>query len=170
MHLERAMPIFTYHHPLFGKVTYKTAHEEKVFGDRIIFTKGLNEKDIQYVTIPELKNIKNVSSTFLFHVKGHEQLKLAFSEIHSAGLIHIIKELGAPYYARLRKPTSGIYSSKPSNHAFGIALDINPNDEGNGISSSPLSNIFIKHGFTWGNTFTAKDPMHYEINEFIFQN
>ena len=161
------MPTLTYHHPLFGDVVYETDHDNKVIGDGITFISGFNENDVQDIYIPELSVIIGNGSTFPFHIKGHYQLKAAFTEIGNAGLIHIIKEFDSPFSKRLRKPTNGAYSDKPSNHAFGIAIDINPNDGSNGGSSSPLAPIFINNGFTWGKTFSSPDPMHYEINQFI---
>jgi len=66
---------------------------------------------------------------------------------------------------RLRKPTSGNLSKLPSNHAFGIAIDLNADDGSNGKSVSPVAPVFEALGFRWGIEFN--DPMHFEIDEFI---
>jgi len=161
------MPTGTYNHSLFGKVTFETEHREKwVRGDHITFTKGFDIKDITKVTIPQLVGIKGVKDGVLpFHKKGHAQLKKSFIEIQTAGLLPIIKTCGGSLNFRLRRPISGKLSKLPSQHAFGIAIDLNEDDGKNGQTVAPLAPIFKANGFTWGKAFN--DPMHFEISKFV---
>ncbi|HVK90087.1 MAG TPA: M15 family metallopeptidase [Mycoplana sp.] len=56
-------------------------------------------------------------------------------------------------------------SKEPSNHSFGIAIDLNSKDGCNGCTTAPLAPVFQNYGFKWGKSFN--DPMHYEIMKFI---
>ncbi len=160
------MPTSTYKHPLFGAVTFKTKHDTWVRGDDITFISGFNVKDIAWVTIPELKDIKGSHSGVVqFHKDGHAQLKAAFKELAAAGLMPAIKTFGGSLNFRLRRPTNGNLSKLPSNHAFGIAIDLNEDDGSNGGSVAPVAPILKKHGFLWGKAFS--DPMHFEIDRFV---
>ena len=88
-----------------------------------------------------------------------------FNEIEAAGLLHHVKSCAGTLNVRLRKPTSGALSKLPSNHAFGIAIDLNEDDPGFGDSVAPVASFFEANGFTWGKAFN--DPMHFEINRFL---
>ena len=58
-------------------------------------------------------------------------------------------------------------SSTLSNHAFGLALDINAveNQRGTvGLIDRGVVAIFQKWGFTWGGDWGYTDPMHFELN------
>jgi len=161
------MPTRTYNHPLFGRVTFETENKKKwVRGDHITFTKGFDIKDITKVTIPQLVGIKGVKDGVLqFHKKGHAQLKKSFIEIEAAGLLPIIKTCGGSLNFRLSRPISGAVSKLPSNHAFGIAIDLNEDDGKNGLTTAPLAPIFKANGVRWGKVFN--DPMHFEIAKFV---
>jgi hypothetical protein len=65
----------------------------------------------------------------------------------------------------LRKPTDGSLSKLPSNHAFGIAIDLNADDGSLGKSVAPVAPVFEALGFKWGISF--RDLMHFEVEEFI---
>ncbi len=160
------MSDYSYNHPLFGDVFYTTAHTPAIFGDDIKFTAGFDFHDLATIHIPQLVGRLNLLSDIYFHKKAHQQLLDAFIEIEQVGLLDVIKEFNSVFSMRLRRPTSGVFSSLPSNHAFGIAIDINQGDGGNGITSAPLAPIFAKYGFVWGNNFTSPDPMHYEVSQF----
>lgn len=163
------MSVYACEHPLLGKVTYVTEHNPPLFGDNINFISGF-DPDIQlgFVHIPQLSGKPNADSNLYFHKKAHNQLKSAFAEIEKQGLLDIITQCNSVFKMRLRKPTSGYFSSLPSNHAFGLALDINQDDGINGLSSAPLAPIFQYYGFTWGKTFSmAPDPMHFEVKKFL---
>lgn len=160
------MPTSTYNHPLFGPVTFKTKHDTWKFGDDITFISGFDVDDITKVTIPELKGISGSNNGVVrFHKKGHAQLKAAFKELAEVNLLKTIKTFGGSLNFRLRRPISGNLSKLPSQHAFGIAIDLNEDDGSNGGSVAPVAPVLKAHGFTWGQSFN--DPMHFEIRKFM---
>jgi hypothetical protein len=160
------MPQSSFIHPLFGEIIFRTASPEWKRGDEIFFISGFDTDDITPVTIPQLKNIPGSNEgTLYFHKLGHQQLLAAFKNIESQGKLHLIKSCAGTFNLRLRKPTNGSLSKLPSNHAFGIAIDLNEDDPGFGDSVAPIAPIFESLGFTWGKVFN--DPMHFEVNKFI---
>jgi Transglycosylase SLT domain/D-alanyl-D-alanine carboxypeptidase len=160
------MPAGTYEHPLLGKVAFKTKSATWVRGDPITFTSGFDPStEVEIVEIPQLKNVAGASGgRFRFHLRAHAQLRAAFEEIEKKGLLPLIVEFGGGFNPRLRKPTDGSTSKLPSNHSFGLAVDINPNDGTNGGTAAPLAPVFASHGFLWGQSFN--DPMHFEVRTF----
>ena len=157
------MPTGTYEHPLLGAVTFKTRSPTWVRGDAITFTSGFDPAtEVAEVFVPQLEKVRGANhGRFPFHVKGHGQLKAAFAEIERQQLLPYITSFGGGFEPRLRRPTNGSVSKLPSNHAFGLAIDINADDGSNGGSAKPLEPVFTKHGFLWGQVFN--DPMHFEI-------
>lgn len=162
------MPTSTYHHPLFGDVTFKTHHSVWVRGDAIDFIDGFDTLDITEVYVPQLAHVPGSSQGHLrFHKRGHEQLKAVFADIEKMGLMGTVKSCAGSLNFRLRKPTNGALSKLPSNHAFGIAIDLNSDDGSLGGSIKPVAPIFQALGFRWGIEFA--DPMHFEVESFIQQ-
>lgn len=160
------MPTATYNHPLFGLVTFKTKHSTWVFGDDIEFTSGFDVNDIQTAHIPQLEKIPGSSNGNLrFHKRAHAQVLAVFAEIERLGLMHHIKTCAGSLNFRLKRPISGKLSKEPSNHAFGIAIDLNADDGSNGASVAPVAPVFEGMGFRWGKAFS--DPMHFEVKTFI---
>ena len=161
------MPESSFNHPLFGEIRFRTKTEDKwVRGDKIIFLSGFDTAEATSLFIPQLANIEGSNKGKLrFHKRGHQQLLQAFQIIESRGLLHHIKTCAGTLNPRLRKPTSGALSKLPSNHSFGIAIDLNEDDPGFGDSVAPVAPIFQALGFTWGKAFN--DPMHFEINHFL---
>jgi hypothetical protein len=161
------MPRSTFTHPLFGDVTFKTAHEDVwVRGDKITFIDGFNPKDITDIQIPQLAGVTGAHGGKLkFHKRGHAQLAMAFSDIEQLGLLMFIKSCEGSVNFRLRKPTNGSLSKLPSNHAFGIAIDLNASDKQLGASIAPVAPVFEALGFKWGVAFN--DPMHFEVEEWV---
>jgi hypothetical protein len=91
-------------------------------------------------------------------------LKAALQEIHDQGLDDKIhpEQFAGCYYPRFIAGTSTL-----SNHAFGLALDINAveNQRGTvGLIDRGVVQIFQKWGFTWGGDWRYTDPMHFELN------
>lgn len=160
------MPTGTYEHPLLGHVKFKTRSPDWVRGDKIIFTSGFEPStDVREVHIPQLAGVNGANGgRFPFHARAHGQLIAAFKELEARDLLSHIKRFGGGFNPRLRKPTSGKLSKLPSNHAFGLAIDINPNDGSNGGTAAPLEPVFTAHGFLWGQVFN--DPMHFEVRRF----
>lgn len=160
------MPVSTFEHPLFGRIEFRTASQEWKRGDKIEFISGFNLSDVTPIFIPQLKNVPGSNKGKLsFHKRGHAQLLNVFNEIEARGLLHFVKTCAGTLNPRLRKPTSGALSKLPSNHAFGIAIDLNENDPGFGDSVAPVAHIFQRFGFIWGKAFN--DPMHFELNKFL---
>ena len=93
-----------------------------------------------------------------------DQLKGALQDIIAQGLADKIhpKQYAGCYYPRFIAGTSTL-----SNHAFGLALDINAveNQRGTaGLIDRGVVAVFEKWGFTWGGDWRYTDPMHFEVN------
>jgi hypothetical protein len=160
------MPESTFVHPLFGSVRFRTAHSTWVRGDSITFLSGFDINDIQPVTIPQLANVPGSNHGALrFHKRAHAQVLAVFADIERLGLLHHIKTCDGALNFRLRKPTSGALSKLPSNHAFGIAIDLNADDGSLGGSVAPVAPVFEAFKFKWGKSFN--DPMHFEVESLI---
>lgn len=160
------MPTSSFTHPLFGKVTFRTDSNIWKRGDHITFISGFDVNDVTPITIPQLKGIPGSNNGKLhFHKSAHQQLLAVFNAIEAQGQLHIIKSCAGTLNQRLRKPVSGGLSKLPSNHAFGIAIDLNEDDPGFGDSVAPIAPIFESLGFAWGKAFN--DPMHFEVKEFL---
>jgi hypothetical protein len=95
------------------------------------------------------------------------QLKGALAEVVSRGLTDKIHpgEYAGCYYPRFIAGTHSL-----SNHAFGLALDINvPGNQRGTVGQMDRSvvAIFEKWGFTWGGRWHYTDPMHFEMNRIV---
>jgi hypothetical protein len=160
------MPIGIYNHPLFGVVKFKTQHNDWRRGDPITFIDGFSSSDVVNVTVPQLRRIPHTNGGVIkFHKRGQNQLLAAFEDIERLGLLKHIDSCAGAFHQRLKKPVSGALSKEPSNHSFGIAIDLNSDDKCLGCTTAPLAPVFQHHGFRWGKAFN--DPMHYEIVKFI---
>jgi hypothetical protein len=160
------MPKSTFVHPLFGSIQFQTEQDTWKRGDHIRFLSGFDSADVVKLFIPQLEHVPGSNGGQLrFHRKGHAQLLRAFQEIEQQGLMRHITSCAGTVNRRLRKPTSGALSKLPSNHAFGIAIDLNESDPGFGDSVAPVAPLFEKYGFHWGKSFN--DPMHFEVQRFL---
>lgn len=160
------MPESSFEHPLFGVVRFRTMSPEWKRGDKIVFLSGFDLADVTKLTIPQLTNTPGAGRGILrVHKLAHAQLLKAFKIIEEQNLLKHVRTCAGTLVVRLRKPTSGALSKLPSNHAFGIAIDLNEDDPGFGDSVAPLAPIFQSLGFTWGKAFN--DPMHFEVNRFL---
>jgi len=93
------------------------------------------------------------------------QLRAALQEVQDQGLAHTIHVYSGCYNPRFIAGTSTL-----SNHAFGLAIDIDAmqNQRGTAGHMNPeVVRIFEKWGFTWGGTWHYTDPMHFEINRIV---
>ncbi len=95
------------------------------------------------------------------------QLKAALGEIVSRGLADEIhpNEYQGCYYPRF---IAG--STQLSNHAFGLALDLNVpgNQRGTvGQMDRGVVDAFKHWGFGWGGDWNYTDPMHFELNAIV---
>lgn|GEM_PF-1033581 len=161
------MPEGLFNHPLFGSIAFRTANRNRwIRGDAISFISGFDDSEITPLHIPQLAGIPGANHGNLrFHQKGHAQLLRTFAEIADQELLHHIKTCAGSLNKRLRKPVDGGVSKLPSNHAFGIAIDLNSDDGSLGGSIAPVAPIFQKNGFLWGISFN--DPMHFEVSQFL---
>jgi hypothetical protein len=114
-------------------------------------------------------NIVRASVPILGTVMCHRlmipRLSGALSEIEREGLGHLIKprEYGGCYVPRFIDRNPGL---PLSNHAFGLAVDLNvpTNQLGTRGDMDPgIIAIFNRWGFTWGGIWSRPDPMHFEL-------
>ena len=95
------------------------------------------------------------------------QLRAALTEIEERGLadeIHVDEYAGC-YYPRFIAGTTVL-----SNHAFGLAFDLNVpgNQRGTvGEIDRTVVSIFETWGFGWGGRWGWTDPMHFEMNAIV---
>lgn len=95
------------------------------------------------------------------------QLRAALLEIQSQGLAD---EIHPGEYAGCYYPRFIAGSTTLSNHAFGLALDLNVpgNQRGTaGEMDRGVVAIFKRWGFAWGGDWSYTDPMHFEMNELV---
>jgi hypothetical protein len=95
------------------------------------------------------------------------QLKAALAEIQATGLAD---EIHPGEYAGCYYPRFIAGSTQLSNHAFGLAFDINVpgNQRGTvGQIDRGVVAIFKKWGFGWGGDWSYTDPMHFELNRIV---
>jgi hypothetical protein len=95
------------------------------------------------------------------------QLKAALGEIVERGLAD---EIHPDEYAGCYYPRFIAGSTQLSNHAFGLALDLNVpgNQRGTvGEINREVVAVFKQWGFGWGGDWRYTDPMHFELNRIV---
>jgi hypothetical protein len=95
------------------------------------------------------------------------QLRAALEQIVRDGLA---SEIHPNEYAGCYHPRFIAGTTKLSNHAFGLALDLNVpgNQRGTvGEMDRRVVAIFEQWGFTWGGHWRYTDPMHFEANAIV---
>ena len=116
-------------------------------------------------------NIRTEQVPILGAVTCHKvmlpQLRAALTDVVDAGLADRIhpNEFAGCYYPRFIAGTTSL-----SNHAFGIALDLNVpgNQRGTvGEMDRTVVAIFKRWGFAWGGDWRWTDPMHFEMNALV---
>lgn len=114
-------------------------------------------------------NIRTEAVPILGSVTCHKdlfpQLRAALLEVQQRGLAGEIDpgEYAGCYYPRFIADTTTL-----SNHAFGLALDLNVpgNQRGTvGEMDRDVVAIFKTWGFAWGGDWRWTDPMHFELAE-----
>ena len=93
------------------------------------------------------------------------QLRAALIEIQDLGLASKITNYAGCYNPRFIAGTTTL-----SNHAFGLAFDIDPAQNARGTVGQMdrgVVAVFEKWGFTWGGTWSYTDPMHFELNRIV---
>lgn len=83
-----------------------------------------------------------------------------FDAIGTAGMLCV----------RLRRPTSGVPSTRPSNHAWGTAIDIAIDGAADTVPDGRVQRgilelipLFNAAGWFWGGGFSAADDTHFEV-------
>ncbi|WP_395658171.1 M15 family metallopeptidase [Nocardioides sp.] len=95
------------------------------------------------------------------------QLRAALEDVIAQGLADKIhpSEYAGCYYPRFIAGTTTL-----SNHAFGLALDLNVPGNQRGTAGEidrGVVAIFKHWGFTWGGDWAYTDPMHFEMNHLV---
>ncbi len=86
-----------------------------------------------------------------------------FAELKRRGLQRKVRTYGGCFNFRAKR--SG---SKLSTHAWGVAIDLNPETNGmgrDGDMAPGIVKVFESFGFTWGGRWSgrSKDPMHFQF-------
>jgi hypothetical protein len=95
------------------------------------------------------------------------QLKAALGEIVDRGLAD---KINPGQYAGCYYPRFIAGSNRLSNHAFGLALDLNVpgNQRGTvGEMDRGVVDVFKRWGFAWGGDWGYTDPMHFEMARLV---
>jgi hypothetical protein len=95
------------------------------------------------------------------------QLRAALEDVITQGLAD---KIHPSEYAGCYNPRFIAGSTTLSNHAFGLALDLNVpgNQRGTvGEMDRGVVAIFKHWGFTWGGDWGYTDPMHFEMNRLV---
>ncbi|HYF72567.1 MAG TPA: M15 family metallopeptidase [Nocardioides sp.] len=95
------------------------------------------------------------------------QLEAALRDVQLQGLAD---EIDPDQYAGCYYPRFIAGSTKLSNHAFGLALDLNTlgNQRGTvGEIDRGVVAIFKRWGFAWGGDWSYTDPMHFEMSRLV---
>ena len=93
------------------------------------------------------------------------QLRAALNDVVAQGLSKYVYQTAGCFNARF---IAG--STRLSNHAFGMAIDINSAENGRGgrgQMNPSVVRIFEKWGFAWGGTWKYTDPMHFELTRIV---
>ena len=132
----------------------------RVSGGRVIPDAGWVAAHIRTEAVPILGSMTCNQAIF-------PQLRAALAEIVQRGLsskIHVGEYAGC-FYPRFIAGTTTL-----SNHAFGLAFDLNVpgNQRGTvGEMDRTVVSIFKKWGFAWGGDWSYTDPMHFELARLV---
>ncbi|GAA4123994.1 hypothetical protein GCM10022215_31240 [Nocardioides fonticola] len=132
----------------------------RVVGGRVVPDAGWVASHIATEPVPILGSM--TCNTAIF-----PQLRAALEEIVQRGLaskIHVGEYAGC-FYPRFIAGTTTL-----SNHAFGLAFDLNVpgNQRGTvGEMDRTVVSIFKKWGFAWGGDWSYTDPMHFELARLV---
>jgi len=150
---------------MFGKIEFT------IKGDNssINITNGWQALNLVAIEIPQIKGLPPYHTNKIsVHKKVASQFQKLFNEWDKAGLLPLILSYDGSFNPRLIRGSS----TNLSNHAFGVAIDINVPWNGLGVipalkrqqgSVRELVPIANSLGFYWGGHFQRNDGMHFEI-------
>lgn len=130
----------------------------RLVGGRVVPDSAWVAANIVTDTVPLL-------GTLTCHRTMMPQLKAALAEVVQRGLGKHVYQTAGCYYPRFIANTTRL-----SNHAFGMAIDINSlqNQRGTvGQMHPEVVKIFEKWGFAWGGHWSWTDPMHFELARIV---
>jgi len=87
----------------------------------------------------------------------------ALAEVEDANLASLLDPEG---FVGCWNPRLVVPGGEVSHHAWGMALDVNYDDNPTGLESIQdprLVEIFARWGFTWGGEWLVRDPAHFEF-------
>jgi D-alanyl-D-alanine carboxypeptidase/Putative peptidoglycan binding domain len=127
--------------------------------------------NLKTVYVPQLKNIRNPPSNcrITFNIKTANQLQALWEAWEKAGMLKCIITWDGSFASRTQRGNSNVVS----NHAYGLAFDIN--SRWNGFKAFPalrrtygsvcdLVPLANEYGFFWGGHFKRHyDGMHFEV-------
>jgi hypothetical protein len=128
---------------------------------------GWETEALARVTLPFAMRLswdKSRSVTqFTCHRLLAAKFEKVFAQIHTEGLQSAITTFGGCFAFRQQRT-----GSKLSAHAWGIALDLNPESNAQGTAGNMDERIiafFREAGFTWGGDWKGRtrDPMHFQF-------
>jgi len=150
--------------PIYGEggntIQLKQADHEKLYG------KG------GPAVVPNLVSVDFMGKSVKVHKRIAPCLQAVVNDLKKAGSTYKVKVIGG---YRNGGGAGKISNDADGYHFYGIAIDINPDQNGyyEGPASHPYDmpkqyvDIFHGHGFSWGGNWrTIKDYMHFEFNGF----
>lgn len=160
----------TTNHPIVGKVRWTAQSEPK---GTIRLADGWEAENIVTVEVPALVGVDSYGRKFggkvRFYRGAADQLQAAWAEVKAQGLMDRVLSWDGSFVPRMIRGSL----TKPSEHTFGCAFDINVQWNGLGVtpprsglrgSVRELVPIFEKHGFLWGGGWARRpDGMHFQI-------
>ncbi|MBB1138094.1 M15 family metallopeptidase [Myroides sp. WP-1] len=157
---------------LFGLLTFQSDPNANN-PENIVVLNDFEQKNIVTVEIPQFKKLfGNQYHTVRFHRKGVKQLLAFFAAIEEKKLLPLLLTYGGSYTPRLVRGSK----TTLSNHAFGIAFDLNmqwnalnqnPALLGNRGSLREIVPLAHQFGFYWGGHFSRQDGMHFELAQLL---
>jgi hypothetical protein len=154
---------------MFGKIEFTI----KPDGSSISITNGWDAANLVTIEIPQIKQLPPYhTGKITVHKKAAPQFQRLFSEWEKAGLTKLLLSYDGAYMPRLIRGSA----TNLSNHAFGVAIDINvawnklgvvPALKGQQGSVRELVPIANRLGFYWGGHFSRNDGMHFELAQLV---
>jgi hypothetical protein len=123
------------------------------------------------------KNLTRIDVTGLgIKYQGQPVRSLHCHRLVAASLLSILREIASGPHASVLGQYAGCYAprnmrggSRPSKHAWGVAVDLDPDNNGLRMawptgSKMPLDvmEVFARHGWTSAGAFWGRDAMHFE--------